>query len=148
MADFKIRVFGQEEVRQALLRLTPAQSRSLYGRALRYAMRPLVKAAREAAPVLKRRDPRRTKGALRRAVKVYRKKRQPKGQITLTLGVKRAKGAQPKTDPFYWSFVERGRKKLGHRDAQPFLAPAIARHGQQVVADFESFVSAAIERLQ
>lgn len=162
MADeFRIRVnIGKfrEEIRQ----LGALIERRIATNAVRAAARVFRDAARADAPVLRKADPRRERGALKRSVTIFRSRNRTRGIVSYTVGVRAGKAlAKRGGDPFYWRFLERGwiprgpgkrlkggrrrrsleRRRLRGTGAQvakfPFLAPAFQRVKRTALAAFE-----------
>ena len=141
----RIRIDGLEDVDRALKRLPlKLQGRAVHS-AVNAGSQVFVKAARQAAPVLKKPDPRRTSGALKRNITKQRRTRGvritslfavgvehgaiPKpdrnGNVLITRG-KRAGRTRKLTarerrneDPYYWHFMESGYTAVGTRRGGP-----------------------------
>ena len=125
--------------------------------------------ARQAAPVLRTRDPRRLPGVLRTAITVARSKKRERGLIAVSVIVRAGKGRRGTArDPFYWRFLEAGwiprgpgrraastgRQRNAERDAgrgrvaYPFLAPAFRSRQGAAVSAFNRGVERRLAEVQ
>lgn len=126
-------------------------------------------AARQSAPVLRRRDPRRLPGVLRNAITIARSKRAPRGAVAYSVIVRAGKGRRGTArDPFYWRFLEAGwiprgpgrrvrssaRQRNAERDggrgrvSYPFLAPAFRSRQGAAVSAFNRGVERRLAEVQ
>lgn len=130
MADVTVRVDGLKQLEQAIDELTLDLSRRVIRGALRDAAQPIMRGARQRAPVLKSAHPHRVPGTLRRNIVTLNSKRaRREGMIGVYIRVRRLakgavtafkratgrKGAQNPFDPFYWWFLEFGTKRIAAR---------------------------------
>lgn len=115
MAD-GVTVHGIEETKRALDGLVADLRRKVVRAAERDAMRPVVAAARDVAPVLKRPHPRRRPGVLRKAIRVFNSKKAngAGGRLGVYVTVKATRNARRKApvtgDPYYFRWVESGHR--------------------------------------
>lgn len=121
---------GVDELKRALDQVPDKLKKKGLIRGLRLAGNLVRDVARRAAPLLQTPTPYRKKGTVRRNIVVRSSKFARKaGDVGVFIGVRKLKGARTKTlgaagaknpnDPFYWSFLEFGTKKMYKR---PFLA--------------------------
>lgn len=135
--------------------------------ALREAGRPVLKAAKAAAPVAARATNRVNPGLLKRSIKLWARrgtrgdhplnrairigvkrpnKKQQRGVEATQRAVRRSTGVDLHKyffDPYYWYFLERGTSKMA---ARPFLAPAFNAHKNSFTSDFKKTMGARIEK--
>ena len=156
MADsVTVKIEGLGELRRALMALPDKIRRKALIKPMRAAMKVVLQAARDAAPVLQTPNPRRTRGTVKKAltVRVSRESRRA-GNVGLYVNVRplnkaRAMKAVKKgravrsVDPFYWRFLEFGTRKMA---ARPFLRPA-ANKLTEALAVFQREAIPAIQAL-
>lgn len=121
----EIRVEGLEDLRIAVEELTADMRKKVVIGALKDAAKPIVAAAKAAAPF--------KSGLVRSAIRVATSKvfKGQNGVIGVYVGVRKEKGRRIKgtkirvkikqNDPYYWKFLELGTKKMA---ARPFLRPS------------------------
>lgn len=155
MADsFDLKVLGIDELSRALAEASSVIRKKAVRGALREAAKVFTQSARAAVPVLKAPTKRRSSGTVKKNIVVRNSKLARKaGNEGVFVGVKPLRGARTKklgkagannpNDPYYWSFLEFGTKKM---TARPFLRPA-ADKSEQVVAVFMKSVIPQIEKL-
>lgn len=156
MADsVTVKVEGLDDLRRALMALPEKLRRKALMGPMRKAMKVVLQAARDAAPVLQAPNPRRTPGTVRKALAVRTSKESRRvGNVGLFVNVRplnkaRAQKAVKKglvarsVDPFYWKFLEFGTRKMG---ARPFLKPA-GEKLSEALAIFQREAVPAIEAL-
>jgi len=144
-------VKGLADMRLALGNLTRDLKRKVVRAALRDAAAPIAKAARAAAPVLKKDHPYRIRGTLKRSIMVKASKvyRGQQGEIGVYVGVGKRKGlggrrgARNPFDPFYWRFQEFGTR---HHGRQPFMAPAFERENRRALDIFQRRIKERIDQ--
>lgn len=156
MADsVTVKIEGLGELRRALMALPDKIRRKALLKPMRAAMKVVLQAARDAAPVLQTPDPRRTKGTVKKALTIRTSKESRRaGNVGLFINVRPLNKARAQTavrkgrtvrsvDPFYWRFLEFGTRKMA---ARPFLTPA-ANKLNEALAIFEREAIPAIEAL-
>jgi len=115
MAD-GVTVRGLEETKRTLDGLAADLRRKVVRQAERDAMRPLVAAAREAAPILKRPHPRRRPSVMRKAIRIFNSKKANGrgGVLGVYVTVKATRATRRKApvtgDPYYFRWVEGGHR--------------------------------------
>jgi HK97 gp10 family phage protein len=125
-----VQLQGVDELKRVLAQIPDRLKRKGLLKALRLAAKVVRDAARQAAPVLQQPTPYRKKGTVRRAIVIRPSKAARRsGDIGVFVGVRPLRGARTRTlgasgpknpnDPFYWSYLEFGTKKMSKR---PFLA--------------------------
>ena len=127
-------------------------------------------AARQAAPVLRTRNPRRLPGALRTAITIARSRNATRGSVAYSVIVRASRGRRGTArDPFYWRFLEGGwiprgpgqriaggtvrkraeRERLAAaRVSYPFLGPAFQRMQGAAIAAFSRGVERRLAEVQ
>jgi HK97 gp10 family phage protein len=135
MADsVRVEIKGLAQIRANMLELPKRVDRNLLNRGLLTGARLVRDDARARVPLLQVPDPRRVRGAIRRAIVAGRVR--PEGYAakvwvrvrpltrTQIMRFKRQSGKDSRNnpnDPYYWAFVEFGTSKMG---ARPFMRPA------------------------
>lgn len=152
MAD-AVKVTGLEDLKRAVDELSADMRKKVVIGALKDAAKPIVAAARAAAPVLKTPDPRRTPGLIRDRIGVFTSKifKGQDGVLGVMVRVKQNKGKRIRgtkikvralqQDPFYARFLEVGTRNM---TARSFLQPAA---NQNFAAAVEIFKKKIAERI-
>lgn len=157
----EIRISGLREINRAMQELPRRMDRRLLSKSLIAGGRLIRDEARDRVPLLQLPDPRRVRGALRRAIHVgavrpeghtasvwIRVRSLTRRQIA-SFKKKRGKSAATNpNDPFYWRFVEFGTSRM---PARPFLRTAFEAKKVDAVnaaiADLAPRVQAEIAKL-
>lgn len=168
----KVTVRGLPDFKKAMEGLTLKLRKKILTKALKAGARVVLKAARQAVPVLATETPYRTPGLVKKRLTVRTSKAaRQAGNIGVFVNVKPAaaakykttgvtkigplkivdrqlirkgeRGAKSKLDPYYWRWLEFGTKKM---TARPFLKPA-AESLPEALAKFELIVVNEVEAL-
>jgi HK97 gp10 family phage protein len=170
MSDKVVITSNLPEFKAALGVLGTKVEKRVVTNAIRAAARVFRDRARALAPQLSEPDPRRVRGALRRAIVVARSRDRKKGSVQYYVGVRASKTSRGGArDPFYWRFLEGGwiprgpgnrikggerRKALersrtaGRRIAVPFLAPAFRAAQGEALAAFNARLEAELLKVR
>lgn len=110
MADGVEVKFNIPDFRRQLKQLNLKLARQVVGNAVRAGAREVVKAAKPKAPVLRKTDSRRVRGALKKSIGVFRSRLfSRKGVVAYFVGVRASRKSKGQgIDPFYWRFLESG----------------------------------------
>lgn len=167
--DFDIRIEGLEGAIEALNALAPELRKKALPASMRKAARVISGEAKRLVPVLASATAYRRPGTVKKAIAVRSSKvARRAGDVGVFVGVKPAKGAKYRrvatvagvsirsktresqrgakspTDPYYWSFLEFGTKKMR---ARAFLRPAFDSKSNEALAVFSRAVAPQIEKL-
>lgn len=171
MAD-KVTLSGLPDFKKAMEGLTVKLRKKILTKALRAGARVVLKAARQAVPVMAAETKYRTPGLVKKRITVRTSKESRKaGNVGVFVNVKPAEGAKYRTtsvkrvaglkitdrqlkkasqrgaksklDPYYWRWLEFGTKKM---TARPFLKPA-SDSLPEALAEFETVAVNEIEAL-
>lgn len=138
-----IKIHGAAEIRRAMQELPKRVDQKMLNEGLLAGARLVRDEAKQRVPLLKVPDPRRVRGAIRRAIVagrvrperyaatvLVRVRKLTKGQVARWKKKSGKAGAANPADPFYWWFVERGTSKMA---AQPFMRGAFEGRKEQAV---------------
>jgi HK97 gp10 family phage protein len=156
-----VQIHGLRELKAAMLELPRRTDRRLLNRSLMVGGRMIRDEARSRAPVLQEPDPRRARGAVRRAIQAgavrprghaasvwVRVRPLTRSQVARFKARSGKAGAANPLDPFFWWFVEFGTSKM---PARPFMRPAFEAKKQPaaaaIIADLRKRVLAEAEKL-
>lgn len=170
MADLDIEVRGLSELVTRMRGLAPKIANRAVTQALRQAGRPMLQAARAAAPVAAFSTTARRAGTVKRNIRLRTLRARP-GRLDpgVSIGVRATRNrsvarAQALTrlvarrrlgvrlgkyydDPFYWYFLEHGwTSRRGNRLRREFLRPAFGQHAQRFLSAFRDALRPRLEQ--
>lgn len=165
MADeaFSAKLEGIDDLKRVMANLPDKIRKRAVRGALKDATKPMLQAAKQATPILKKPTPYRNAGTVQRALMIRNSKfarrggdegvfinpkplvrQAAQGKKQKSPGKKGFAGSKNPNDPFYWRFLEFGTKKMPKRE---FLKPAADNKSSEVVQGFFAAVIPRIEKL-
>jgi HK97 gp10 family phage protein len=146
-----VKLQGIDDLKRAVAELTRDLRRKVVRSALRDAAGPIARAAKAAAPVLKKDHPYRLPGTLRKSIitKASKQFNGQHGEIGVFIAVRKRKGLGGKAgarnpfDPFYWRFQEFGTAK---QSARPFMEPAFNANAPRAIKIFQDRLKTRIDK--